>query len=352
MISPIGKSAADCVIPARLHPSGFRMSDANFYSLTRASDNNIYYTLCSHNIDTHGRVYRYNPGADEVTLVGDLGEITGEAGQKTLPQGKSHTPFFEYSGKLFFATQYGFFRVTDEKEELAPLPEGYKPYPGGHFISIDLASPSCDVLATAPKEEGILTMGMDTVRGRMYGLTWPGGLFLAYDLGSGVLRNRGPVSRGGEMGTGDRYFCLCRTFAVFPEDGSVYFTNADGEILRYDWEADLLESVKWAHLRRDILGHWDPHEPGHQGYNWRPCKWHPERRVFFGVHPKSGYLFCFDPRNRKLEYLSRPAAPQRRLRALPVRVSDARVRPGRSRYRVLPFGHVRHRRRRRPAGRE
>ena len=44
-------------LTASLYPSGFRMADSNFYSLSVASDNRLYYTLCSHNIDTHARVY-------------------------------------------------------------------------------------------------------------------------------------------------------------------------------------------------------------------------------------------------------------------------------------------------------
>jgi len=93
------------VIPAQLHASGFEKSDSNFYSLSMASDGNLYYVLSSHDLNTHGRVYRYEPSADRVTMLGDLGELAGEAGKKTIPQGKSHCPFFECDGKLYFSTQ-------------------------------------------------------------------------------------------------------------------------------------------------------------------------------------------------------------------------------------------------------
>ena len=39
------KSTPNAVIPARLHASGFGKSDSNFYSLSLASDGNVYYTL-------------------------------------------------------------------------------------------------------------------------------------------------------------------------------------------------------------------------------------------------------------------------------------------------------------------
>ena len=96
-----------------------------------------------------------------------------------------------------------------------------------------MATGNSRILATAPKAEGIITMGMDPKRKRLYGLTWPRGFFIYYDMKSDLMRNLGPVSRDGEVGTGDKYFCLCRTFAMFPGTGDVYFTNPDGEILCY-----------------------------------------------------------------------------------------------------------------------
>ena len=62
-------STPDAVIEARLFDSNFKLADSNFYSLSSASDGNVYYTLCSHNIDTSGRLYRYDPKADKVTLI-------------------------------------------------------------------------------------------------------------------------------------------------------------------------------------------------------------------------------------------------------------------------------------------
>lgn len=300
------------VISCRLHPSGFAKADSNFYSLDIAGDGCLYYTLSSHNIDTHGRVYRYDPLGDEVTLVCDLGRAAGEAGLKMLPQGKSHSPFYELDGWLYFATHYGYFATTNEREEPAPVPKGYGPYPGGHIMRLNLRSGETEDLAKAEAEEGILTLNMDAPRGRLYGLTWPKGLFLVYDIGTGELRNLGPVSRGGEIGRGDQYFCLVRSFAIDPRDGHVYFTNADGEVLRYRPDADGVESCDGIRLDRDIFGRWDPHRPGHQGYNWRDILWHEESQCFYGVHPRSGWLFRFDPPARTLELVERITARELR----------------------------------------
>lgn len=295
----------NAIIPARLHPAGFKKADSNFYSLSRASDGNIYYTLSSHDVNTHGRVYRYEPKADKVTLLGDLGELTGEAGKKSIPQGKSHCPFFEFDGKLYLSTQYGFFLSSGDKERPAGVPEGYRPYPGGHFLSYDLANGKFEDLVTGPAEEGIIAMQLDPARKRIYGLTWPKGYFLVYDISTRCLRNLGKVSRDGETGEGQGYLCLCRSLGLWPETGDIYFTNADGEILRYCFKKDIVESVAGVNMKRDIFGTWDPHQPGHQGYNWRDLFWHDEEHVFYGVHPRSAYLFRFDPTRPRLTLLDR-----------------------------------------------
>ena len=251
-------------IPTRLHPSGFDQADSNFSALSAASDGRIYYVLSSHDIDTHGRCFRYD-----------------------------------------LATHYGYFATANNKEQPADVPEGYQPYPGGHILACDLATGRVADLARAPAEEGLQTLAMDTDRGRLYGITWPHGLFVTYDIAAGELRNLGPVSRGGECGEGDQYFCLVRSLAVHPPDGAVWFTNADGEILRYDLDADAVAAVEGLHMRRDLFGQWDPHQPGHQGYNWRDIFWHGEAKRFYGVHPKSGWLFAFDPAGASIELIDR-----------------------------------------------
>jgi hypothetical protein len=190
------------------------------------------------------------------------------------------------------------------------VPPGYKPYPGGHFIEYDLRTGAFRDLATAPAGEGIITMGMDTRRGRLYGLTWPGGLFIYYDLAAKTLRNLGPACRDGEVGTGDRYMCLCRCFAIQPETGSVYFTLPTGDILHYDYHSDTLQPLTTIDLRIDSFGKWDHQRPGHQGYNWRQVLWYEPWKRFLAVHPCSSWLFTFDPFSHKVELLDRICAAE------------------------------------------
>jgi hypothetical protein len=326
----MSQNTPDAVITATLHPSHFRMSDSNFDSLSIASDGCLYYTLCSHDIDTHARVYRLNPRAgEEPVLLGDLGEIVGEAGTRSIPQGKSHSQYYEHQGKLYFATHYGYYKPSSNKEEPGETPPGYQPYPGGHFVSLDLRTGAFQELAKAPPGEGILTMNLDPQRGRLYGLTWPRGHFIHYDLAEGRLADLGPVSRGGELGNGEEYLCLCRSLGVDPRDGSVYFTNADGDIRCYRPGSNVVRSTG-ASLKRDIFGHWEVHTPGHQGYNWRKVLWHHRTAKFVAVHPKSGFLFTFDPETLEVEIIERIAAQELR--------RNGRFEPFRYGYLGLAFG--------------
>jgi hypothetical protein len=147
---------------------------------------------------------------------------------------------------------------------------------------------------------------MDTERGRLYGITWPSGLFLRYDMRTHELKNFGPISLGGEKGIpGKTFRVLCRSLALDPDDGSVFFTTADGDVFQYRYDTNSIEEVRGCNLKKDVFGCLNPSEPGTMGYNWRQAFWYPPQKVFYAVHGRSGYLFKFDPRARKVEVLER-----------------------------------------------
>lgn len=290
---------------ARIYDSGFPMAHDTYNGTSAASDGKIYYVLCSESHEIGAQMYSYDPETDEVTHLGDITEACGEKGKKTIVQGKSHVNFVEADKKLYFATHLGYYSLIDGMEKIGIPPEGFKPYPGGHFLSYDMETGAFQDLAIAPDGEGILTMNMDTERGRIYGITWPQGLFITYDLKSKELKDFGPISRGGENGTGEEYRTLCRSFAVDPRDGSVYFTNGDGDILCYSHESDSIRKVEGEDMRKDYFGLYEPTSPGHMAYNWRQTIWYEPEHSVYGVHGNSGYLFRFDPDEPRVEVLER-----------------------------------------------
>ena len=181
------QSQAPARLTARVFKSGFALSHDTYNGMSCASNGKIYYVLCSESIDTGAQMYSYDPATDKIEHLGDLTEASGEKGLKAIPQGKSHVSFVESNGKLYFATHVGYYTIRNGMEKMGMPPPGYKPYPGGHFLSYDMATGKFENLVTAPAGEGILAMSMDTKRGRLYGLTWPSGYFLLYDLQSREL---------------------------------------------------------------------------------------------------------------------------------------------------------------------
>ena len=301
---------------ARAYNSGFQMNHDTWNGMGVAGDGRVYYVLCSESIDRGGQMFCFDPATGTIRHVSDLTEACGEEGHKAIPQGKSHVTFVESDGKLYFATHMAYYNPLDSKdakEKKATPPPGYKPYQGGHFLAYDMARGTFQRLASAPHGEGVLTMSMDVRRGRLYGLTWPTGYFLRYDLAAQDLKQFGPVAGRGEAGDGPTFSTLCRAIVVDPGDGSAYLTTSAGKILRYRHDRDRLETLAKEDLRKDYFGVYDPTKPGHMGYNWRQAVWYPAERVIYGVHGNSGYLLRFDPRLPRVELLERiTSEPSRR----------------------------------------
>jgi len=185
-------------------------------------------------------------------------------------------------------------------------PNGKSLYPGGHFLSYDLATGAFEDLAVAPEGEGILTMTIDRERGHLYGITWPLGYFIHYDISTKTLKKVGLVSAKGEAGIpGDDYRVLCRSMVVDPRDGAVYFSTSEGDIFTYHREKESLHQLEGVDLRLDYFGKYDPKHPGSMGYNWRKIFWYAPENVAYGIHGNSGYLFRFDPKTPKIEIIER-----------------------------------------------
>jgi hypothetical protein len=261
--------------------------------------------LSTESIDFGGEMFSFDPTTQKIELLGDLTEAAGEKSLKAIPQGKSHVSFQESKGKLYFATHVGYYTIRDGMETMGDPPPGYKPYPGGHFLSYDLATRRFENLAIAPLHEGIITMAMDKNRGRLYGITWPTGYFIRYDLAKKELKNLGAIANHGENAKGSAYQTICRSLAIDPHDGSVYFTNSAGAIFRYHYASDSISLITGDNLVKDYFGVYNPSSPGNMGYNWRQTAWYEPGRAVYGVHGNSGYLFRFDPGAERVEVLDR-----------------------------------------------
>jgi hypothetical protein len=300
-------------IGAHAYKSNFPLSHDSYNAISVGSDGRVYYVLSTESVDEGAAMFRFDPSTRKIARLGDLTKASGEESLRAIPQGKSHVSFREANGKLYFATHVGYYTIRDGMEIMGDPPPGYGPYPGGHFLSYDITTGRFENLALAPGHEGIITMNMDQARGRLYGITWPTGYFLRYDLAKKDLKNLGSIAIQGENGKGPTYETICRSLAIDPRDGSVYFTNSPGSIFRYRYDSDSISHVSGDNMVKDYFGSYDPHSPGHMGYNWRQTTWYDAGHSIYGVHGNSGYLFRFDPATERLDVLDRiTSEPSRR----------------------------------------
>ncbi len=292
---------------AKRYFSGFEDAHDTYNAISPASDGKIYYVLSSTRYDVGGQFYCYDPQTDKTEFIADLSEALGEKAEKYIAQGKSHVEFYEHDNKLYFATHIGYYQMIDGAEQLpVTAPEGYKLYPGGHFLYYDMKTKELHSLAIAPEGEGIITMTMDKGRGHLYGLTWPKGLFIDYDLNAKSLKNLGPVTKAGETQLGtDNFRVICRSMFVDPRDGNVYYSTADGDIYSYNPADNAPRKLEDVDLRIDYFGKYAPQDAGSMGYNWRKIYWYEPENKAYGVHGNSGYLFTFDPVAKKVEIVDR-----------------------------------------------
>ncbi len=299
------ESTPDAKITATVYNSGFEKSHDTYNGLSCASDGKIYYILCSEEIDLAGQMYSFDPRNESIEHIADLTEICGEKDMKVVAQGKSHGKFYEYGGRLYFSTHLGYYSIINGME-MPGIPKGdYKKYRGGHLVSYDPKTKKGESICLAPNGEGILTTTMDTQRGIIYAITWPTGVFFRYDTGKKELKDFGPYSGKAESEGGDSYRVICRSIAVNPDDGTAYFTNAEGDILKLKLGADVIEKVTGDNLRKDYFGKYEVSTPGSMAYNWRQVFWYAPEKKFYGVHGNSGYLFTFDPATERVELLER-----------------------------------------------
>lgn len=287
--------------------SGFLEAHDTYNAMSVASDGCLYYVLSSDQIDVGGQMFRFDPLKDEIKFLGDLSVICGEAGQKSIAQGKSHVLFYEFQNRLYFSTHVGYYQLIDGMDRLPEqAPDGFDLYPGGHILSYDLEEESFADLAMIPNGEGVVTMVMDTKRGNIFGITWPTGHFFCYQVNEKKLMLLEKISGNGEAGTpGTDFRSLCRSLVVDDDTGFCYYTTIEGDIFYmnpFEMKISLLEQ---AHLRLDYFGKYDPTLPGTMGYHWRQIFWYAPEHVAYGVHGNSGYLFKFDPKEQTVEIVDR-----------------------------------------------
>lgn len=241
-------------------------------------DDKTYAAISTKQLHAGARLFALE--GDALRGVADLDAVLTR--ERAIPHGKVHVDLALAGDRLIGATHIGYYdpHARDERPGTAP---GFLPYPGGWFFAIE-RDERITPLAQAPAGEGIITMSADPERGLLHALTWPNGLLLTHELGSGATANRGRVFGDGETGAVKNR--ICRSIGIDPESGAAFWSDGSGAIFRLDGAR--IERV--ASMPRNEM--------------WRKVVWHPQHRLFYGVAWSSGTLFRFDPHALRCEELA------------------------------------------------
>ena len=293
----LGTSAGQ-TIPVEIFDPGYLEGDSNYHSITAASDGKIYFSINSHHPFSSVKLFRFDPADESIAEVADVTAALGIDVKKEIPHGKIHTPLIEHDGYLYFATHTS--QYDGNLPMIAPA-DGRLPYQGGHFMRYDLRAGTLEDLADLRlPNEGIITMAMDPASETLYGLTWPTGLLISYNLGERLLHNWGAVQERGEWGQlPEEWDFICRDLGIDP-DGRLFGSTDGGRIWRFDrgkqrpvtyldpLSLDDVPPVQEADFRY-------ANEPHFFWRNWRTIRWNESTKSFWGLHGGSTQLFEFIP---------------------------------------------------------
>ena len=268
--------------------AGFLYGDSNYHAIHYASDGNVYYVICSHNKKSGAKLFRYNPRSGAVDEIGDLTDIVGEDRTKVINQGKVHSDIYEVDGVLYFGTHAGSYDRT---------------YPGGHFMSYNIASGKFTDFGIGKKHQGLVAMSMDTDRMRMYAITWPGYNFVYYDVRDDRMEEwEETYARLIEQGA--------RSIGIDPNTGNAYWHNMDGSITCFDYDKNTMSTLEKPRFDAPMF---QIPKPDNVGYVWRSIRWNDRMNRFYGITYYSDWLFSFDPATEEIEIIDRIAsAPNRK----------------------------------------
>ena len=254
--------------------------DISYNTYLVASDGRLYLGTCRQNGSAH--LLAYDPREDKILDLANMDEVIPDYGRGYAGQGKIHTPLCEGAdGKIYGATHM---------DILYPFWVSFYDvygYQGGHWFCYDPKTGKCTDLGLAIPREGVLTMAMDKERQILYGISWPRGYLLAYDIATGRTENKGRATINLSR------FMLCMS------DGTVFFTGRNGYITTYQPGKCFIEHLPVRVNRR--IGPLYQRDIGPDTVFTAPVEWE-RAKSFLAFVFRSGDLFKYDKTEGKIEY--------------------------------------------------
>lgn len=258
--------------------------DGQWQGIIAASDGRTYFGVSCHGPDNNAQFYCYDPKADRVRHLADVGAWCNETNSlgKTNTQGKIHSNIFEYKGKLYCTTTSGHT-------------EPPRPYAAGHFLAYDLKTGACEDLGKVVCGEGkwgLLAAVFDPVYERLYAVHQKGTLYY-YDLKQKAVVKVGQIEDGQWQCRG----LICDT------NGALYGSEHDGVIYRYNPRDGRISRLT-TRLPSDPKieqptgpngipkgAHWSAWHTT----RWEQMVWDPVTAWWYGVRGNDEYLVRFRP---------------------------------------------------------
>jgi streptogramin lyase len=261
-------------------------------------------------------IFRFDP---KTKTLADLARIKGP---NTVMKGMVRDGSTIYAGTMLTKKQLwweGRRRGGAYEEPDAALYTIDSTWNTGHLYrvtGIDGTNPKLEDLGTPVPGDGIHTLAMDSRRGLVYGITYPGGRFFifdtktgkteavtfgtAYSIVSNSMVNFVEVTRDltdftpGEVEFNGKF--PARAMHVM-SDGVLYTSGWDGRIIRYD--PAIAEPSK-----RFTAVAWIPCVTGRQ--YWNRVDEIVERDGMLWMGSSDGYIFRFDPKTNRVENYGKP----------------------------------------------
>lgn len=284
-------------VDVKVHDPDMLWADCTYRALSATEEGKFFMGFTTHWMDQNAAVLSYDPATQTFDQPFDLGVVTGiktgPGGE--LSQGKIHTPLFENDQVIYFGTGYGASDYKTHKQR--------KPYPGGCFVAFDQKNGEAKVIGRAPKMEAIMTLEPDFSRNCLYAVTYPNGLLLRCDIGTGEVSQLGAVDDQFIKPKGMAHFIdVVRGLVVQPDTGIVYGSRKNGVIWQYDPATGKI-SESGLNTMQGVVG-----EAEGQGLalsQWRMAVLSPDKEKIYATHQGTTSLFELNLKTKSITPLER-----------------------------------------------
>jgi len=286
--------AAEKQVNVKVHDPNILWADCSYLAIGATDEGKLFMGFSSHKLDRNAVVLSYDPATQQFAQPFDLGKVTNYK-EGELAHSKLHTPFFENDKVLYFGTLVGLPKNSEISQ--------YKPFSSGCFVAYDQRTDKASVVGRAPAEEAIITLEPDFERNCLYGITFPGGLFLRCDITTGEVKNLGvidtSVSKSKSM---PPYHNVTRCMVVHPDTGVVYGSRNDGTIWHYNPDTDKVSDTGLNTKQGIVKG------AAGRASQWRMALLSPDKEKIYAIHQGTTSLFELNLKTNTIKPLARLCA--------------------------------------------